>query len=196
MLDSKKCWTGLEDYATPSWLKEGVFGGWFDPCPLHGILDGKKIDGLTIKWSGKRVFINPPYSRVMPWVERAIVAARSGKTVVMLLKHDSSTKWFARLHEAGAVFLTFVGRISFNGLDLAPFPSVLVILSRELCSSEVRVSNPASEKRSKNKMEEKIKVEHPCSGKKRPLVQRRRSDRIRQEHQCQSHRRFDKRIFH
>ena len=136
MLDSKKCWTGIEDYATPGWLKEGVFSGWFDPCPLHGILNGEKIDGLTIKWPGKRIFINPPYSNPRPWVERAISEARSGKTVVMLLKHDSSTRWFARLHEAGAVFLTFVGRISFNNLDLAPFPSVLVILSRELCSSE------------------------------------------------------------
>jgi hypothetical protein len=156
-------------------------------------LNGEKIDGLKIKWKGKQVFINPPYSRVMPWVERAIVEARSGKTVVMLLKHDSSTKWFAKLHEAGAIFLTFVGRISFNNLDLAPFPSVLVILSRELCSSEAGDS-PADE--NKNKMEEKIEVEHPRVGKKRPPIQRRSCHRIRQEHQCQSHRRLDQRIFH
>jgi membrane protease YdiL (CAAX protease family) len=76
MLDSKKCWTGLEDYATPAWLKEGVFGGWFDPCPLHGLLKGRKVNGLAIEWPGDRVFINPPYSRVMPWAERAIAEAR------------------------------------------------------------------------------------------------------------------------
>jgi len=150
LIDSKQVWTGYADYATPAWLKEGVFGGWFDPCPLHGLLKGRKVDGLTDEWPGDRVFINPPYSNVMPWAERAIAEARSGKTVVLLLKHDHTTRWFAMLHEAGAVFLAFLGRLSFNGKDLAPFPSVLVILSRELCSREARDSVPASEIRSKN----------------------------------------------
>jgi len=144
-------WTGCGDYATPSWLKEGVFGGWFDPCPLFGRLKGRKVDGLKMEWLGTKVFINPPYSNVMPWAERAIAEARSGKTVVLLLKHDHSTKWFAKLHEAGAVFLAFMTRLSFNGVDLAPFPSVLVILSKDLCSIGAGDSVPASEKRSKKK---------------------------------------------
>ena len=64
----------------------------------------------------------------MPWVEKAIAENKKGKVVVLLVKHDSSTKWYAKLHEAGAHFLPISGRLSFSG-KAAPFPSVLVVLS-------------------------------------------------------------------
>ena len=57
-------------------------------------------------------------------------------TIVMLLKHDSSTRWFRMLHEAGAYFLMFQGRLDFDSPDglgivgsCASFPSLLVVLS-------------------------------------------------------------------
>ena len=117
---------GNDEYATPAWLKDDLFSGWFDPCPLSGY--GQKFDGLNIDWTADRIFVNPPYSNPLPWVEKAIEAAKNGKTVVLLLKHDTSTRWYSLLHEAGAHFLLIGGRLQFTDSP-APFPSVLVVLS-------------------------------------------------------------------
>ena len=117
---------GNDEYSTPSWIKDGLFAGWFDPCPLgHGLAEK---DGLNSEWAGDRIFVNPPYSRPLPWIEKAIMESKKGKTVALLVKHDSSTRWWAKLHEAGAHFLPLLGRLHFNGGAAAPFPSVLVIL--------------------------------------------------------------------
>jgi len=119
--------TGNDEYATPYWLRNSLFHGWFDPCPLcDGVV---KEDGLKVVWRD-RTFVNPPYSNVLPFVEKAISENKQGKTVVILLKHDSSTKWFRLLHEAGAEFLLFSGRLHFNyAKGAAPFPSVLAVLA-------------------------------------------------------------------
>ena len=125
---------GNDEYATPDWIKNGLFAGWFDPCPLsNGLVDQ---DGLTSEWKGDKVFVNPPYSRPLPWIEKAIVESKKGKTIALLVKHDSSTIWWAKLHEADAHFLPVMGRLQFvtyhgnreGRKAAAPFPSVLVIL--------------------------------------------------------------------
>jgi len=117
---------GNDECATPDWILKGLFRGWYDPCPLsQGLVER---DGLHSEWVGDRIFLNPPYSNPLPWVEKAIAESKKGKTVVLLLKHDSSTKWYAKLHEEGAHFLPITGRLSFSG-KVAPFPSVLVVLA-------------------------------------------------------------------
>ena len=111
-----------DSYATPKWLMD-VFEGWFDPCPLN---PNPEVDGLSIEW-GNKTYCNPPYSNPLPWVEKAIKESGKGKLVVMLLRVDTSTKWFARLIEAGAECLWFGRRIKFNGKS-PNFASMLVIL--------------------------------------------------------------------
>lgn len=43
----------------------------------------REQDGLTQDWSGERVWCNPPYSNIRPWVEKA--AKREAEITVMLL---------------------------------------------------------------------------------------------------------------
>jgi len=119
---------GNDDYATPNWLKDGLFRGWFDPCPLS---EGQTWeDGLALDW-GDKTFVNPPYSNPLPWVEKAISENKKGVTVALLLKHDSSTRLFRLLHEAGAHFLMPSGRLCFSGKKAAPFASVIAVLYGE-----------------------------------------------------------------
>jgi len=112
-----------DNYATDKWIK-AMFDGWFDPCPLNPCW---VTNGLLIEWPNK-TFVNPPYSEVSQWVEKAIETSLMGNTVVMLLKHDTSTQWYRRLHEANAKFLMIQGRLKFQTPRSAPFPSVLVVL--------------------------------------------------------------------
>ena len=113
----------MDNYETPSWLMK-VFEDWFDPCPMNPEL---YVNGLEVEWEDK-TYVNPPYSNPLKWVEKAIEESKKGKTVVMLLRVDTSTKWFAKLVEAGAEILWFNKRLRFIDNKPANFPSMLVIL--------------------------------------------------------------------
>jgi hypothetical protein len=52
--------------------------------------------------------------------------------IVLLLKVDTSTKWFMELQNAGAKFLWINGRLKYNTGKPAPFPSMLVVLEKRL----------------------------------------------------------------
>lgn len=130
----------VDDWATPDWLMS-LFQDWHDPCQL-----GQKQfapDSLTGVWEigfMNRIYINPPYSDVTPWIQKAIRTHKQfNTTIVMLLKHDSSTQWYRMLKEAGARFLSIEGRLAFKAYDVnqycrnekltCSFPSVLAVLS-------------------------------------------------------------------
>lgn len=114
-----------DNYATDDCIFK-LFDDWFDPCALN---DGelREFDGLGSSWKDK-TFVNPPYSKPLFWVEKAIKESLQGKRIVMLLRMDTSTKWFSMLQEAGAVFLWVNGRLKFRTGKPANFPSMLVIL--------------------------------------------------------------------
>ena len=54
-----------------------------------------RIDGESALIVGSSVFVNPPYSNPMPWIQKAIEAQADGLTVVMLLNADPSVGWWA-----------------------------------------------------------------------------------------------------
>ncbi len=113
-----------DSYPTDDWIKV-MFRGWYDPCTLS---DGelREFDGLG-DWKEK-TFVNPPYSSPLPWIEKAVEEARKGNTVALLLKADTSTRWFATLQNAGAKFLWVNGRLRHGTGKPANFPSMIAIL--------------------------------------------------------------------
>jgi len=115
----------MDNYATDKWLME-IFGDWYDPCPLNPT---PETDGLLLDWKDK-TYVNPPYSTPLKWVEKAIEENKKGKTIVMLLRVDTSTKWFAKLIEAKAHILWINKRLKHNTGKPANFPSMLVILNK------------------------------------------------------------------
>lgn len=120
-----------DNYATDKCIME-LFEDWFDPCPLN---ENWIKDGLNMEWKNK-TYVNPPYSKPLPWINKAIEENKKGKTIVMLLRMDTSTEWFKRLQEANAKFLWINKRLKFNTGKPANFPSMLVILNKELMGAE------------------------------------------------------------
>lgn len=97
--------------------------GYFDPCPLYA-----DFDGLAIDWP-KYVFVNPPFSNILPFVEKAIRSWwNDGKThILLLLPVRTDTKWFRRLCDFGCNIYFFPKRLHFNeSKNPAPFPCMLV----------------------------------------------------------------------
>lgn len=117
--------SGSDSYATPDDLYNALdkeFNFNFDPCPLN---DDPVIDGLSIEW-GSSTFMNPPYSKPYEWVKKAYQESLKGKTVVGLLRGDTSTKWFHDYVLPYAELRFIKGRIKFNGKP-APFPSIIAV---------------------------------------------------------------------
>lgn len=80
---------------------------------LHFI--SKTMDGLTSSWTGHRIWCNPPYKLIRPWVEKACELAKSpGKTTVLLLPARIEQRWFrtALYHSTELAF--FNSRIQFT----------------------------------------------------------------------------------
>lgn len=120
-----------DNYATDEWIIN-IFNGWFDPCPLD---DNPKFDGLDLEWKDK-TFVNPPYSRPINWVKKAIEESKKGKMIALLLRVDTSTEWFKLLIDADAHILWINKRLKHKTGSPANFPSMLVILKKEVISNE------------------------------------------------------------
>ena len=114
--------------------------------PSYSTLDGTFVlgtqidvrDGLQFPWRHEVVFVNPPYGRglLQPFVERAAYeSANNHAVVVELLPVRTEQPWFhdyvwcEDLHRPyDGVEVRFTkGRVKYDGLAAAPFPSMLVI---------------------------------------------------------------------
>ncbi len=110
----------------------------FDPCPFMG---HKKFNGLNIDWKNIN-FVNPPYSESELWIKKSLIEHKKGKTVVLLLRLDASTKWFRDLILPNCEIRLFDDRLHFKDLDgkckRSNFTSIIAIMN----SSKKRLNLP------------------------------------------------------
>src|SRR5580698_867365 len=79
--------------------------GCFDPCPVN-----PTFDGLEIRWHG-HAFVNPPYSQIPQWIDKAMKERRYCKSIVMLLPNWTDRRWFQRVKHLPIEFLQ--GKVRF-----------------------------------------------------------------------------------
>lgn len=123
------------EWATPEGLfdeLDGEFGFNLDPCATDENAKcrdyfTKEDDGLDQSWKNCRVFMNPPYGRVIgKWVEK--MATERIKVGVALLPARTDTIWFHKWIYGKAEIRFIKGRIKFgDGKQSSPFPSMIVI---------------------------------------------------------------------
>ena len=99
------------DYFTPKWLFDSM-GLHFDidvAAPVQGIpwipanrWFSQADDGLAQDWGGAFVWMNPPFSKTTPWVNK-FIANNNGIALLVV----SRSKWFAELwNKADAIVAT------------------------------------------------------------------------------------------
>jgi len=125
------------EWATPQKLFDELnseFQFTLDPCATKenakcAKFYTKEDDGLSKDWSKERVFMNPPYGRVIgDWVKKA---ATGGGLVVCLLPARTDTRWFHDYIYGKAEIRFIKGRLKFgDGRNSAPFPSMIVIFNK------------------------------------------------------------------
>ena len=105
----------------------------FDPCPLNA-----QVDAMSIPW-GKKNFVNPPYSKVKMFLNKAEYELSYGNSelCVFLVFANTDTQWFHRfIYNKENIEIRFLPkRIKFldmNGVqqNSAMRPSMLVIMKR------------------------------------------------------------------
>ena len=96
---------------------------YFDPCPLYS-----KFNGLDIEWKDKN-FVNPPYSKIKNFIDKAIEEHKKEKEVILLIPARTDTKYFRKLVDYGCTITFITGRLHFNNSNSAPFPSCLIELT-------------------------------------------------------------------
>jgi len=122
-----------DKWATPAEVYDPLhaeFGFTHDPCPIDWAPGD--ADGLSTEW-GSCSFVNPPYSKVALWIEKAHAEWKKGKTIVMLINSITDTIAFHKYIYGQAELRFLKGRVKFiNPADPtkrapSPKPSMLVI---------------------------------------------------------------------
>jgi phage N-6-adenine-methyltransferase len=57
------------------------------------------VNGLSQSWSGERVYVNPPYSSIRPWVEKALRETDADLIVMLLPANRTEQDWWQELVE-------------------------------------------------------------------------------------------------
>jgi phage N-6-adenine-methyltransferase len=90
----------------------------------------EKDNGLAQDWVGEKVWLNPPYSQLALWVQKAHDEHVKGnaKTIVALLPARTNTSYFHDLIAGKAHVIFIKKRLKFGtAKQQAPFPSLLAV---------------------------------------------------------------------
>ncbi len=115
----------VDDRATPPWVFAGFNLRFRFTVDAAASPHNAKLrryfsvdnDGLSAPWTGERVWCNPPFSNIKPWVEKAL--RREADLVVLLLPSNRTEQaWWQELIEPerimGTVKVEFLqGRMRF-----------------------------------------------------------------------------------
>ena len=100
-----------------------------DPCPYStkdwdgvsvsdscgGTMMTSVDNGLHTSW-GQSSFVNPPFSKIKPWVQKALAECRKGKTVVMLITARTNANYWHQYIFPFAKEIRFMrGKVNFPG---------------------------------------------------------------------------------
>lgn len=103
-----------------------------------------EVDGLAQSWAGERVWCNPPYSDIRPWVEKAW-AERAPLVVMILPANRTEQAWWQELVEPyrdrpgshlqteflrGRLRFIAAGAMEVGPNERPPFGCVLLIWTR------------------------------------------------------------------
>ena len=125
------------EWSTPQWLFDLLDTEFKFKTDVCASLDNakckvyfdEKMNGLEQDWGGA-CWMNPPYgNEISKWMEKARQSAMDGATVVCLVPGAYETRWFRESAQMGEVRLLNNGRVRWQEMSAAPFPSAVIILA-------------------------------------------------------------------
>lgn len=100
-----------------------------EPEPIAPNRYTKEDDGLAKPWFGD-VWLNPPYSDIVDWMEKAYKESKNDEvsSVTCLVPNRTSTRWFHDYAAHAEIYVVLRGRLEYiHTKGSAPFPSALFV---------------------------------------------------------------------
>lgn len=130
------------DEKTARSLEEAFGRVSLDPCahpdssinPIEGYFKQQGQDGLAQPWLGNFVYVNPPFSQLAKWLDKALDEYEKGKIAVLacLIPTRTDTRFFAQALQMGASVFFFGGRLKFRKpdgtIEASKITTMLVVL--------------------------------------------------------------------
>lgn len=116
-----------DEWATPSNLYEAFINkGFIDPCPL-----GCQQNALLTTYKNKRLFVNPPFSKLNEFALWVIEQAKQGCDIYLLMPTRTDTRYFKALFNYGIDEIIFIHkRLKYNDYKSAPFNSMVLHINK------------------------------------------------------------------
>ncbi len=89
----------------------------------NALLPRFSAEDAPISWKGERVFCNPPWSNIPPFIEQIVEA----EFACLLVPARTNCKWFHRALDLGATPDYFKGKLSFSGPWNSPIDCLLLL---------------------------------------------------------------------
>jgi phage N-6-adenine-methyltransferase len=134
----KPLWqSGKDDWETPPDLIEHLCRAFkfdLDVCASGANIPAKHRftphdDGLSQEWIGT-CWMNPPYSEVGRWVERARRSIPRARTLCLVMSR-TDTRWWQNNVPFASLVVFIRGRLRFGGAEnSAPAPSALIMFGQ------------------------------------------------------------------
>lgn len=103
----------------------------FDPCPLGGAemarQNPEKYDGLIIDWQ-KKNFVNPPFSKIAPWLKKGVEEMQKGRLSVFIIPARVSSVYWRQWVFPYATRIEFLNRSLCFGKHQKPIPTPVAII--------------------------------------------------------------------
>jgi site-specific DNA-methyltransferase (adenine-specific) len=129
-----------DKWMTPPELKSDIMRRWnlsYDPCPIDWTPENDVPNGLQVRWED-RAFVNPPYSDIPSWLEKAQreILKHGTEIAVFLVYTNTDTSWFhdyvlgqSRIHfiEGRVTFVKPSGEKTRNAMR----PSMVCVFTEE-----------------------------------------------------------------
>ncbi len=118
-----------------------------DPCSTHENAKCKRHytreeNGLLQSWRDEIVFMNPPYSNILKWLDKAHIESWHANSIIVgILPCDTSTKWFHTYlwdennqQPRFGIQLRFPkGRFKFGGYITSPqFATIIAVFKNDM----------------------------------------------------------------
>ena len=113
---------GKQDWGTPQWIINTL--GPFDLDVAASAENAKapryytkEQNGLDLPWEDARVWCNPPFAKIIPWVMKAEEELELGTfwELFLLVPVSSSTAWFRKAYFLCTELYLFDKRLQFEG---------------------------------------------------------------------------------
>lgn len=116
-----------DEWSTPSLLYQAFMRkGYIDPCPL-----GCQTNALETSYKNKRLFVNPPFSKLNEFALWIIEQAKQGCNIYLLMPTRTDTRYFKALFDYGIDEIIFMHkRLCYNDSKTAPFNSMVLHINK------------------------------------------------------------------